>query len=46
MKEEHPGKKIEKRNSKERRRAWRRLEVVQAHGVPGDSISWSRLKMT
>jgi len=35
MKEEHPGKKIEKRNSKERRQAWRRLEEVQAHGFSG-----------
>ena len=34
-KEEHPGKKIEKRNSKERRQAWWRLEEVQAHGFPG-----------
>lgn len=35
LKEEHPGKKIEKRNSKERRQAWWRLEEVQAHGFPG-----------
>lgn len=35
MKEEHPGKKIEKRNSKEIRQAWWRLEEVQAHGFSG-----------